>query len=83
MNIRPLFDRVVLKSEPEKVSDAGIYIPRESNERSKMMTVVAVGEECTSVAVGDKVLINKYAGSEMAGFWVVKQCDILGVICEK
>ncbi|HCN7191777.1 TPA: co-chaperone GroES, partial [Escherichia coli] len=45
MNIKPLYDRVVIKrTEEEKVSAGGIVIPDSATEKPIKGQVVAVGE---------------------------------------
>ena len=93
MNIKPLFDRVVLlPKEAEKETKSGIILPTASAEKSQLATVVAVGkggmvdgkEIKMEVKVGDEVLYAKYSGTEFAldgkKYIVVKQTDILAVV---
>jgi chaperonin GroES len=95
MKIKPLFDRVLLEPIPTNISQGGIYIPREATERSQIMTVIETGDgigeygEKTEMVVttGDKVLVSKYAGTEIINgtekYYVLKQCDILAKITEE
>jgi chaperonin GroES len=94
MNIRPLHDRVVIRRlEEERTSAGGIVIPDSAAEKPMMGEVVAVGAGKVSdsgdvralgVAVGDRVLFGKYAGTEVtiAGEEVVvmREDDIMGVV---
>ena len=94
MNIKPLFDRVVIKRmEEEKVSAGGIVIPDSAAEKPVKGEVLAVGEgkaldngsvRAPKVKVGDKVLFGKYAGTEFkldgTEILVVKEDDILAVL---
>ena len=93
MNIKPLFDRVVLHpKEAEKETKSGIILPTASAEKSQLAKVVAVGkggivdgkEIKMEVKVGDEVLYAKYSGTEFAldgkKYIVVKQTDILAVV---
>ncbi|MBQ8909346.1 MAG: co-chaperone GroES [Clostridia bacterium] len=93
MKIKPLFDRVVIKPiENESETKGGILLPMAAQEKSQLATVVAVGEGVNfdgekigmKVAVGDKVLYGKFAGTEVAvdeqKFVVIAQTDILAVI---
>ena len=85
MKIKPLFDRVLLKTIQEK-SKSTILLP-ESETKSYMSEVVAVGDDVGAINIGDKVLINKFAGSEFdidnETFMLIKECDILAVMEEK
>ena len=74
MNIKPLGDRVVIKMmESEETTKSGIVLPGSAKEKPQVAEVVAVGpggmvdgkEVKMEVKVGDKVLISKYAGTEI------------------
>ena len=93
MKLVPLGDRVVLKQvEAEETTKSGIVLPGQNKEKPQQAEVVAVGpggmvdgkEVTMLVAVGDKVIYSKYAGTEVeldgAEYLVVKQNDILAVI---
>ena len=94
MNIKPLYDRVVIKRmEEEKMSAGGIVIPDTAAEKPIKGEVVAVGEgkpldsgsvRAPKVKVGDKVLFGKYSGTEVkldgSDLLVVKEDDIFAVL---
>ncbi len=93
MKIKPLGDRVVIKSvEAEETTKSGIVLPGSAQEKPLMAVVVAVGpggvvdgKEITMyVKDGDTVIYSKYAGTEikMDGeeLMVVRQNDILAVV---
>lgn len=93
MNIKPLFDRVVLKIEKEQTTNVGgIFLPDMSREKSQIATVVAVGnggnidgkETQMQVQVGNRVLFSKFAGTEFKynneDLLIIKQTDILAII---
>lgn len=94
MNIKPLYDRVVIKRmEEEKMSAGGIVIPDSATEKPIKGEVVAVGTgkildngnvRPVSVKVGDKVLFGKYSGTEVkldgTEYLVVKEDDIFAVL---
>jgi chaperonin GroES len=94
MNIKPLFDRVVIKRmEEEKLSAGGIVIPDSATEKPIKGEVVAVGDgkvfdngtvRTPKVKVGDKVLFGKYSGTEVKldgnEYLVVKEDDIFALI---
>jgi len=81
MKITPLFDRVLLKPITTQISQGGIHIPREASERSQIMTVIAIGEPDTPLEIGDKVVVSKYAGTEVIvdneKYYVINKYDIL------
>ena len=92
MNFKPIFDRVVVDPHvKENVSSSGIVLPQTSQERPQIGVVVAVGdgenfdgvETKMRVKIGDKILFEKYAGTElkMKGktYVVLRQIDIIGV----
>jgi len=95
MELKPLFDRVVLKAvAAEEVTKSGIVLTSAAQEKEKPQEaeVVAVGpgglvdgkEVEMVVAVGDRVVISKYAGTEYkAGgetLLIVRQSDILAKV---
>jgi chaperonin GroES len=94
INIRPLQDRVVLKriEEGEQVR-GGIIIPDSAKEKPQEGEVIAVGEgkykddgtrQTLDVQVGDRVLFEKYRGSEIKldgeEFTIMREEDIIGII---
>lgn len=94
MNIKPLADRVVLKSmELEETTKSGIVLPgTASKEKPQMAEILAVGpggvvdgkEIKMYVNVGDKVIFSKYAGTEVKlgkeEYIIVRQNDILAIV---
>ena len=86
MNIKPLFDKVVVETVTvEEKTKSGFYLPSSAQEKPQTCVVVAVGpgglvdgkEVKMQVSVGDKVLCSKYAGTE---FTIIKQSDILAIV---
>jgi chaperonin GroES len=76
MNIRPLYDRIVVKrvEESEDKTAGGLIIPDTAKEKPQQGEVVAVGKGKRledgkliglDVQVGDKILFGKYSGSEI------------------
>lgn len=96
MNLKPLFDRVVLKNlKQKKETLSGIIIPESVGDEPIYAEVIAVGDGESvegekvemSVKIGDKVLYNKYGavpfkinGEE---FVILRQSDILGIFMEE
>lgn len=93
MIIKPLFDKVVTKMvEAEETTKSGIILAGAAKEKPQIAEIVAVGpggfidgvEVKMTVKVGDRVLLNKYAGSEVkldgVDYTIVKQSDILAVV---
>lgn len=93
MKLRPLGDRVVLKQlEAEETTKSGIVLPGNAQEKPQQAEVIAVGpggvidgkEVTMQVKAGDKVIYQKYAGTDVKldgeEFIVVKQNDIVAVV---
>ena len=93
MKLRPLGDKVVLKQKAaEETTKSGIILTTSAQEKPQVAEVVAVGpggivdgkEVAMYVKVGDKVLLSKYAGTEVKldgeEFTIVKQNDILAIV---
>lgn len=93
MNIKPLFDKVVVENAPiEEKTKSGLYLTAAAKEKPQTCVVVAVGpggiidgkEIQMQVKVGDKVLCSNYAGSDFKidgkEFTILKQSDILAII---
>ena len=87
--IKPLLDRVLIKMvESEETTKSGIILSNGSKEKPQVAEVVAVGpgteDVKMNVKVGDKVIINKYSGTEVkyegAEYTIVKQEDILAIV---
>ncbi len=87
--IKPLGERVVIKMlESEETTKSGIVLPGSAKEKPQVAEVVAVGpgtdEVKIEVKAGDKVLISKYAGTEVKidgqEYTILKQSDILAVV---
>jgi len=81
--IQPIFDRVLLERENEQLTSSGVIIPKSFDDRSHIMRVVAIGDT-KNVAVGDRVIVAKYAGTEVKCgadlFTLVCEYDILGKV---
>ena len=93
MNIKPLFDRVVIKNvEAEETTKSGIILTSSAKEKPQMAEVLAVGpggmvdgkEVAMQVKPGQKVIYSKYAGTEVKldgqEVIIVRQSDILAVV---
>ena len=93
MTIKPLLDRVVLKTvEAEETTKSGIILAAAAKEKPEIAEVVAVGpggmvdgnEVKMFVKVGDKVITAKYAGTEVKfdgeEYSIVRQSDILAIV---
>lgn len=93
MNIKPLFDRIVISETTADQTESGIFLGKHDSEGIKTGTVLFVptGEEnadgkklILQVNKGDKVLFNKYSGIEAIvdkkPLIFIRQTDILAVL---
>lgn len=93
MKLKPLGDKVVLKQvAAEETTKSGIVLPGNAQEKPQQAEVIAVGpggvvdgkEVTMLVNVGDKVIYQKYSGTnvklEDEEYIIVKQNDIVAVV---
>lgn len=94
MKVKPLYDRILVRRlDPKEEVKGGIIIPDTAKEKPMEGKVVAVGSGRLDktgkpipmqVKVGDKVLIGKYAGTEVkiddTEHVIVKEDEVLGII---
>ncbi len=93
MNLKPLFDRVVIKdAESEETTKGGIILTNSAKEKPQYAFVIAVGpggvvdgkDITMQVKEGQKVVYSKYAGTEikMDGeeYKIIRQNDILAIV---
>jgi len=94
MTIQPLYDHIVVKRlEDKQQMHGGLHIPDSAQEKPQEAEVTAVGkgkrlENGTiiplDVKVGDRVLLGKYAGSEITldgqELVIIREDEVLGVV---
>ncbi|MBO4496649.1 MAG: co-chaperone GroES [Lachnospiraceae bacterium] len=93
MKLRPLGDKVVLKQlEADETTKSGIILAAKAQEKPQQAEVIAVGpggvidgkEITMQVKKGEKVIYQKYAGTEVKldgeEYIIVKQSDIVAVV---
>ena len=95
MNIRPLYDRVVVRrKEEEETTTGGIILSGSAKEKPNQGEVLAVGEgrvldngevRPLAVKVGDQVVFGQYAGSNTIkvdgeDLIIMSESEIFGVI---
>lgn len=87
MKVRPLADRVLVKTEKtESKTASGIIIPDTAQEKTQTAVVIAVGndKEKIKVAAGDRIMYDKYAGTSIKidgeEHLILKAGDIIAVI---
>ena len=97
MKARPLHDRVILKRIEEKETvKGGIIIPDTAKEKPMEGEVIAVGpgkmtedgkRSPMDVKAGDRVLIGKYAGTEIKiddeEYVILREEEILAVLTKE
>jgi chaperonin GroES len=95
MNIRPLYDRIVvtrIDDETEKTA-GGLFIPDSAKEKPQQGEVVAVGQGKRNedgklipldVKAGDRILFGKYSGSDIKidnnEYLIMREDEVLGVL---
>ena len=93
-SLKPLGDRLVVRPTPrEEMTKSGIVLPDTAKERPQEGTVVSIGpgrtlddgsREAMDVEVGQKILFQKYAGTEFKleeeELLILSQKDVLAVI---
>ena len=93
MTVKPLGDRVVIKScEAEETTKSGLILTSSAQEKPQMAIVIAVGpggnvdgkEITMHVKAGQKVIFSKYDGTEVKvdgeELMIVRQSDILAIV---
>ena len=94
MNIRPLYDRIVVKRiEEQETTRNGIIIPDSAQEKPQQGEVIAVGHGkrlddgslvALDVKAGDRILFGKYSGSDTkldgTEYLVMREDDVLGIL---
>ncbi len=97
MNIRPLYDRLVVKRIEEKETIlGGIIIPDSAKEKPQEGEVVAVGKGKRledgkviplDVKAGDRILFGKYSGSDIKldgdEYLIMREDEVLGILESK
>ena len=93
MNIKPLGDRVVTKmAEAEETTQSGIILAGSAKEKPQFAEVIAVGpggvvdgkEVKMELKAGDKVIMSKYAGTEVKldgeEYVIISKKDVLAIV---
>lgn len=95
LNIKPLYDRVLVSREDtEEKSAGGIVLPGSATEKSSQGTIVAIGDGAIgedgkrrpmSVKVGDKIIFGKYSDSDTIEigddeYIIMREDDIRAVV---
>ena len=86
MIIKPLGERVLIKqTEQEEVTKSGIVLPgTASKEKPIIGEVLAVGSKIEEVKVGDKVIFEKYSGTEFKdgeeSYLILEKDNVLAIV---
>ena len=87
MKVKPLADRVLVKLEKNEAKTAGgIIIPDTAQEKTQQGVVVEVGDdkEAIKVKAGQKVMYDKYAGTQIKiegeEYLILKMADIVAIV---
>ena len=94
MNLRPLYDRVVVKRIEEQESTRnGIVIPDSAKEKPQQGEVISVGKGKSNdegkvfpldVKAGDSILFGKYSGTEIKidgeELLIMREEEVLGIL---
>ena len=94
MNIRPLYDRIVVKRiEEQETTRNGIVIPDSAKEKPQEGEVMSIGRGkrlddgkmvALDVQSGDRILFGKYSGNEITldgtEYIIMREDDVLGVL---
>src|SRR6266536_3936821 len=94
MNVRPLYDRIVVKRlEEQETKIGGLFIPDSAKEKPQEAEVIAVGKgkrlddgkvTPLEVKAGDRILFGKYSGSEIKlegqDYLILSEDEIIGIL---
>ena len=87
--LKPLADRVVVKmKEGEETTKRGIILASNAKEKPQFAEIIEVGPGTEKIKMevkkGDKVVVSKYAGTEIKyegeDLIILNQSDILAII---
>jgi len=94
VRIKPIHDRIIVKREEEvKQTKSGLILTGLSEDKPSEGIILAVGNGAPlasgefremQVKVGDKILFNKFAGSDVKvddqTYTIIVENDIMGII---
>jgi chaperonin GroES len=87
MKVKPLGDRILVKVlQIEEKTKGGIYIPQTAQEKTQQGVVEEVGDaqDVIKVKVGQKVIYDKYAGTQIkiddVDYLILRNDDVLAVV---
>ncbi|WP_369715146.1 co-chaperone GroES [Leptotrichia alba] len=86
MIIKPIGKRILIKqTQQEEVTKSGIVLPgTASKEKPIIGEVLAVGRKIEEVKVGDKVIFEKYSGTEVKDgektYLILEKDNVLAIV---
>lgn len=89
MKVKPLADRILVKNDAAETKTAsGLFIPEAAQEKTQTAVVVDVGpgteEEKITVKPGDRIMYDKYAGTQIkidgVDHLIVRMNDIIAIV---
>lgn len=94
IKIRPINNKIVIQRDRAENKHGSIYLPETAKEKPVTATVIACGpgefNKSTgsvvpmSVKIGDKIIINKWGGSEIKigtqEYLIITENEVLGVV---
>ena len=94
MQIRPLFDRILVKRvEEADRSKGGLFLPETAKEKPSQGVVLAVGQgrlndsgdvKPLAVKEGDRIVFGRYAGNEVkldgVEHLILREDEVFGIV---
>ena len=87
LNIRPLFDTVIIDPEKEvSENSAGVILPISVKDVPQRGTVMAIGGQVTEFKKGDTVLYARYSENKLdisgSNYLIMRESDIFAIVTE-
>ena len=85
MTLEPLFDQLLVKVQEDKKTVGDMVLPDSVNpDRPQRGTVMAKGNQATTVQVGEEVVFRKYAPDQVEidgeKFWLLAEKDVIAIV---
>ena len=62
MPYRVLFDRILVRRDPEQENETGVLMPHDVKKPPKIGVVLNTGAEVKYLKVGDRIIFSEYSG---------------------
>ena len=87
MKLKPMADNILLKQkEAAETTVSGIILATTTKEKPAIYEVVAVGPKVSAVSAGDKVVVSKSVGTDIAldkvDYKFVKEDELLALVTD-